>query len=176
MKHRVLALLAVSSLFSSTLFAASHIWTGAANGAFSNPANWIGGSPAGDAAADLTFPVGAPVMTLTNDIAGLTVHSILFRGSGYSIAGNAITFASATITDSSLGWNTIATDIVLAGTSTITTSGTIYLNNELSLNGTISGTGGVTIDGGGRTIFGGTAANTYSGTTSVVDGQLRLSK
>jgi len=176
MKHRVLALLAVSSLFSSTLFAASHIWTGAANGAFSNPANWIGGSPAGDAAADLTFPVGAPVMTLTNDIAGLTVHSILFRGSGYSIAGNAITFASATITDSSLGWNTIATDIVLAGTSTITTNGTIYLNNELSLNGTISGTGGVTIDGGGRTIFGGTAANTYSGTTSVVDGQLRLSK
>src|SRR5260370_29216581 len=37
---------------------ATHTWTGAVNNLWSVPGNWTGGSPAGDANADLVFPAG----------------------------------------------------------------------------------------------------------------------
>jgi len=176
MKTRALAAF-FATLLSVPLFASSHVWTGAADGLFSNSANWAGGSPAGDAAAELTFPNGPAVTHLTNDISGLNLRAITFSGGGYEIAGTAMTFSAAAIRDTSARSNVIASDIILAGISTITAAEGFYPDNAaLSFTGTISGSGGVTLDGEGRTIFGGTNANSYRDTTLVRAGELRLSK
>lgn len=80
--------------------AALHVWTGAASDRFSDAGNWRGGSPAGDAAAELSFPAGAARLAVTNDLQGLTVKAIAFSGAGYVIGGNAVTLAAdADVTD-----------------------------------------------------------------------------
>ena len=156
------------------LFASLHIWAGASNGSFSDASNWIGGSPAGDSAADLVFPPGV-AMELTNDVSGLTLHSMSFTGSGYTISGNPIALDEAAIDNPGGGTDVIVCDVVLSGVSTIRSySGD--LGTALAFTGAISGSGGLTLVSGGFTLFGGTAANTYRGTTTILDGGLRLAK
>lgn len=46
----------------------------------------------------------------------------------------------------------------------------------LNLNAPVSGTGSLNKDGSGLAVIGGTAANTYAGTTTISRGELRLSK
>ena len=75
----------VFCLFASLPALASiHVWTGAADGRFSNPSNWIGGSPAGDATAAISFPASSRT-TATNDLTGLTAQSIAFSADGFTI-------------------------------------------------------------------------------------------
>lgn len=159
------------ALITQPLCADVHVWTGAATDRFSDPANWTGGSPAGDPAADLSFPAGSRLAVL-NDITGLSVRSIAISGSGYNITGTAINLANADIMDSAAGANAIAVDLVLSGGLAIDVAG----SPGLKLSGAITGAGNVRKTGPGRLAFGGSNPNTYLGTTSVTNGELRLNK
>lgn len=167
-------LLSLSLLVCARLDAAIHVWTGAASDRFSDSANWIGGSPANDPAAELSFPAGTTRVALTNDIAGLTVRTIAFSGPAYVISGQPITFAEgAAIADDSVGPKEIACDLVVTnGLSLITR----VKESELRLSGAITGGGEVVKAGLGAVRFRGTRANAYSGTTRVEEGQLLLDK
>jgi hypothetical protein len=69
--------------------AATHQWTGTSSRLFSDAANWAGGSPQGDAQADLLFG-DAPRRDLINDLESLTVKSISFSSDAYRIRGLAM--------------------------------------------------------------------------------------
>ncbi|MEA2240119.1 MAG: hypothetical protein QOC81_4843 [Thermoanaerobaculia bacterium] len=181
MSKTSLGVAALLCLLSVPGFAASHIWSGAVNEQFSNPGNWSGGSPAGDANADLSFPGGARPAA-RNDIANLSVRSISFSARDYSITGNAIRFGqNAEIMDSTEGGNVISCDIILSSDVRITAAGwsvawPYSTLPGLTLSGSISGSGGVEVTGSGRVVFGGGAANTYTGPTRVLYGELQLKK
>jgi autotransporter-associated beta strand protein len=161
----------------STTHAAVHIWTGATSNRFSDDTNWRGGSPAGDPAAELSFPGEMARRALQNDIPNLTLRSIEFTGPDYSISGGAISFINdAEVIHSTIGMNSIACDVVLSGGVTFLVIGGTYDNGELVLSGTISGTGPVAKIGPGTMMLAGTGANTYTGETSVPNGRLRLNK
>src|SRR5437879_4237998 len=70
---------------------ATHVWSGAASNLWSNNANWNGGSPSGDASADLVFPSNAQNFANRNDLSSLNIQSISFSGSSYKIDGNGVT-------------------------------------------------------------------------------------
>jgi fibronectin-binding autotransporter adhesin len=170
------SLLALCLLASIPAFAASHVWTGAADDRFSNAANWIGGSPAGDASASISFPASSRT-TAANDLNGLTVQSIDFSAGGFTVSGNPITVAAnGTVIDTSLATNTIACGLVLTGNMAVTVTGSIYDHNGLVLSGAIAGSGGVSLGGGGHLIYTGAQPNSYSGLTQVLYGELQLKK
>jgi len=165
-------------LFTVSALASNHIWTGAASSQTSDPANWSGGSPAGDSAADLVFPPAAAQLHVVNDIADLRIASLALLDKGYVIGGNAITLLGGTISDATLGPNTIAADIVISGAVFFRTDGTTDLFNSagLTFSGSIRGSGRVIKIGPGRVIFAGSAPNTYEGTTNIRNGELQLAK
>ncbi len=168
-------------VFSVSAKAGMHVWTGAANDRFSDAGNWIGGSPAGDAEAELVFPAGPERVVLTNDITGLTVRTISFSGVAYAIGGSPITLTGgAEVFDTTSGPNAIACDVHLAGGATfLSDHWTNYSFNTpsgLEFSGVIGGTGPLTKVGSGVVIFSGSRPNTWSGLTRVLDGTLRLAK
>lgn len=168
--------LVAAALAAPTAFAASHLWTGTVSSAFSDPANWINGSPAGDPNADLSFPAGSRASAV-NDLDGLTIRSISFSGSNTAVSGNSFTIANGgQVADSTAGPNTIANDIVLGGAVTLLAHGDIYTAKGLTLSGAISGGGGVRIDGGGHVVFAGSRPNSYTGETLITFGELQLKK
>jgi autotransporter-associated beta strand protein len=160
-------------------FAASHVWTGAEDDRFSNASNWIGGSPAGDAAAEVSFPASSRPRA-TNDLDGVTLQSLSFSAGGFAIDGNSITLApNATVVDSSQAINAISSDLVLAGSAAFTVTGSAIISSGaqiLTLTGRITGPGGMTLRGGGNLQFGGLQPNTYAGATTVLSGVLQLGK
>lgn len=170
------SLLVLCLFVSFPALAATHVWTGATDNRFSNPSNWIGGSPAGDASAAISFPASSHPLA-TNDLSGLTVQSIAFSAGGYTIGGNVITLgANGTIIDTSGSTNAIGCDLVLAGDLAVSVSGSASVAGNLTLSGAISGAGGVTLRGGGYLTYAGPQPNSYAGLTSVLYGQLQLKK
>ncbi len=161
--------------------AGSHTWNGAVSSSWNNAANWsAGGKPvAGEANVTLLFPVGATRYAVTNDIPGLAVHSLTLNGS-YTLSGSggaALTFtgggASVMVNGSQV--NTIASTLPVVLNAGVL----ISLNHpaaRLTLDSTISGPGGVAQDGPGILTFSGPNTNTYTGTTQVLQGELRLSQ
>jgi hypothetical protein len=175
-RPRSLPLLVLCLFASVPALAATHVWTGAADDHFSNPSNWIGGPPAGDASAAISFPASSRPAA-TNDLSGLTVQSIAFSAAGFTISGNSITLApNAIVIDTSQGANAISCNLVLAGDVAIAVTGGIYDGKGLTLSGAIGGSGGVTLRGGGHLIYAGSQPNTYTGTTRVLFGELQLKK
>ena len=158
--------------------AAVHVWTGAASDRFSDAGNWRGGSPAGDAAAELSFPAGVARLAATNDLQGLTVRDISFSGAGYVISGNAITLAAdATVSDRLGGPNELACDLVLTGGVTVTVQRNDLTSPDgLTFSGAVSGSGPLTKLGPVRLTFSGAQPNRYTGATRVLAGGLRLMK
>lgn len=152
MKSR--ALLAVLGVVLSARAAtgATHTWTGAVSPFWSNIGNWTGGTPAGDPDADLVFPAsGFSNPTSTNDIPALTVNSIKFETTGFTIGGapgSSLTVKSAILppTDGSTGTNTISLPLEVATTAFVTVNtGTLVLSGpisggELNVSGQPSGT------------------------------------
>src|SRR5690606_25296197 len=56
---------------------AVHVWTGAVDGNWSNPANWQGGAPAaGESALEIEFGADAVRQTSVNDLPDLTITAL----------------------------------------------------------------------------------------------------
>ena len=94
--------IAVSALAAipSSVWAAADTctWSGAVNADWSNGGNWLGcdNGNVPDAGDTLEFPVGASNKAMNNDIAGLSVATLNFSDSGYSVTGNDLTITNVT--------------------------------------------------------------------------------
>lgn len=173
---------------------ATRTWDGSSSANWSTAANWSGGvAPvAGD---DLVFPAGVTRLLVTNNLAAGTVfNSITFRGSNYSVTGNALNLTGGVRGEQTTNINRVHLDITLAapqtfectnanglveftglislGTNTLTIGG----SGDLDFSGRITGSGGVTKIGSGQATYRGPSDNTYTGTTFVRAGTLSLSK
>ena len=177
-------------------------WTGASatSGNWSTAANWSGGvAPvAGDI---LSFSdAGARKTSNTNNFpAGRTFSTINVFGGGYRLRGNSVTISNYVTAGSPSGTNIIDLDLAASGpgvgirlnsfanTDRLTLNGDINLNarilttdgpGDFIITGVISGTGDIGIfkDNTGDLSLSGSSANTYSGSTVVNAGVLRLGK
>lgn len=162
---------AICALSATPALAASKIWSGGGGDAnWMTGANWQGGvAPlAGD---DLFFPDGALQLTNNNNFPiGTAFASITFSGTapGYHLNGNAVNVTSAITSNNTTGLHIINLGLVITGSLTITQS-TGLGSSALALEGIISGTGNLVVQGSGEIDVQG--ANTYTGTTTVSIGR-----
>lgn len=149
--------------------AATLTWTGATNGNWSE-SNWSGGTPVSSGADTLIFS-GSNNLSTSNDLTNYTAEAITFSTAGaFTLAGNSITLAG-NITNSSTNLQTINLNMAVAATRTITSGAS---GGNITINGAVSGAGGITVAGGGIVTLGGT--NSYSGgTTTATSSVLRVS-
>lgn len=153
---------------------AVHTWTGGAwndplGNLWSRDSNWVGGSPAGDSAAQLIFPT-ANHKSNKNDLVGLHVQTIEFTDLGYSISSNPITLAG-TITDNLSLTNTISFPVALTGGGWFPHVVSVTSGGILKMEGALTGPGAIAKLDAGTLTFGG--ANTYAGLTYIAAGTLR---
>ena len=179
-----IVLAAAFSLSASTAVQAStHTWTGGgANEFWNTAANWSGGAPtAGEAApVTLVFPTNA---VTTNNIVGLTVDTLTFNSSGtvlHGSGGGTLIFRGA----GGINLQTVAdvnTANIIAATLPVTLSGSNYFSlnapyHVVTIQSVVSGSGSLTLDGGGEFHFEGTQANTMTGKLTVLYGSAVLAK
>ncbi|HUJ79293.1 MAG TPA: LamG-like jellyroll fold domain-containing protein [Nitrospiria bacterium] len=107
--------------------------------------------------------------TTTISAGTLSANSSSALGSG--TASNTLIFTGGTLQAAGTITSPAARGVTLTATGVIDTNG-----QTVSLAGVISGAGGLTKNGVGTLTLAGTAANTYSGTTTVNGGELDLSK
>lgn len=144
-------------------------WTGAVSSSWSAGGNWVGGvaPQAGDA---LVFPAGASSLSAVNDFApGTSFASIDIQAAGYNISGASVELTgnlNASLT-SGLTIDSLATKLD-SGIVDVAPGG------QLFAMGVFSGTAGLELTGGGTMAMIGSAANTYTGTTTVDNGTLDL--
>jgi hypothetical protein len=169
-------------LIPALLPAATHAWTGTVSSLWSDNANWTGGTPAGDPAADLVFPSSSRLVT-TDDIPGVTfVNSILFTGSGYTVSSQPGSSVALAGNISATGSNEIQLPIALySGVEHIAFKPSSCCSDaSLTISGVISGPASDPLT---FSSFGGLASNgkldvtlsgnnTYAGTTMVSAGFL----
>jgi autotransporter-associated beta strand protein len=150
-------------------------WTGALDANWNDKTgpttNWSGNAlpHTGDT---LIFPTGAAQLTNVNNTTANNSYILQFTGGAYTISGNAIDLTGTGISDSSASAVSISNNLLLTGTLTASVSGA----GPLTLSGVLSQSGagmGLTKTGTG-TLTLGNAANTYSGTTTISAGTLKL--
>ena len=174
------------------------VWSGVnlLSGNWTSAINWDGGvAPLpGDT---LLFPDdGLRRTSNTNNYpAGTTFSAITFGGTGYRLRGNAVTISNSVNAALNSGTNIIDLNIeagqfaltvqVFAATDFLTFNGDIDLNartlltsgpGDIRITGVISGAGGVFKNNGGDLRMDGEGANTYTGSTTVNAGILRLGR
>jgi autotransporter-associated beta strand protein len=187
---------ALVSLLSQPASAALKSWNGSLNGNWSTAGNWDpAGAPAnGDT---LSFPAlgGGAFFAMTNNLAGRRFESVNFNAGGYTLRGNAIGVTNGLNSFNGAGVNTVFVDVALGAAQTFNNSSPNFnLNGNIDLagfnltldagdagdainaNGAIVGTGSVAKIGTGIGRFEGPSANTFTGTTTVSAGELRLLK
>lgn len=177
-------------LFNSTkVAAATKTWDGDFNNSWTTPENWDGDTlpNAGD---DLEFPIGASFITV--DCTGVTdTYSSLSFGDNYNISCSSLHVSSSIFSSGSLSV-TIDAQLILEGDLNISTGASadnisyqngINLNghnlvfdigtgNNISIDGAIVGTGGITKYSGGNLYFNST--NTFTGALNISNGNLFL--
>jgi len=158
----VILLLAPPPGWASSLYS----WSGAASALWSNPSNWTpNGVPAdGDT---LAFPSGASNLTNTNDLAASTSFvSMVFNGSGYTLNGNGIVLTSSL--SATVGGATTVNLPINVATNAVT-----FNAYDLTLGGSLSGSGPITISPTGGNGVHIAASGSYSGTITA-NGHLQL--
>lgn len=128
--------------------ASTKTWTGGGgNNLWSNPANWDPGTAPvnGD---DLVF--GSP--STTNDIANLSLNSISVTAGSPTLSGNTVSLGAGGLTSSG-ATATISLNVTLTGSQTWSFAGpTCSGPNTITLNGTVTGNGDLTLREGGSGI------------------------
>lgn len=140
---------------------------GGGDGNWSTAANWLGDTPPG-AGFDLIFPASGNT-TPVNDLAvGTAFTGLNFDGgaTSYTLTGNAIGISNF-VRNTSVNPQTVSLPIQLNGPLTLDA-----LNSSLSIGGAVSGPHGITKTGGNRLEL--TAANSYTGNTTITDGTLSI--
>lgn len=152
---------------------ATHIWTGAVSGSWSDPGNWQGGVPQpGESELVLEFPSGAANTTTVNDIANLTVERLRIGQGSYTLKGQGFTLTGGVEAALEAGGHVIENSIHLADTVRIDVSGASSSDRiQLIFAGVISGNGGITKYGHNVRL---TADNTYTGPTIVEGGRFSI--
>jgi hypothetical protein len=171
------AVLSACFLIPSLVSGQTFVWTGATNGSWATGSNWDAGVPTSGATTVLTFNT-ATTLTTTHDIGGgLTLNQLNLGPSAgaRTITGNALTFdgvSPALIDQATAGHVTLANALVLPPTLTVT--GGPAESAQFFLDGTVSGSGGLTFTSGFTLL---TGANTFTGATVVENAaQLGLSR
>jgi autotransporter-associated beta strand protein len=166
-------------------------WTGGADpdGSWSTAGNWENDELPED--GDRLFFAGSTNLDTNNDLAGLTAADITFeQGAGaFTLDGQGLTLESgAAITNESASAQMIDLALTADGALTVDAAagdlninGAVSLGNQdltvtgshdTSLNGRISGSGGLVKTGDGALTL--TTTNTYTGDTTVVGGELDI--
>lgn len=153
----------------SAVNAADRTWNGgsSSDSNWSSIANWGGSSLS---TGDALFFGGSLRLSNTNDLsAGTAFSGITFsNGAGaFTLGGNGITL-DGNISNLSTSAQTVNQSMVLSGNRMIYGS-----NAALTVNGVLSGPGGLTANVTNKTLTL-TAANTYEGNTIVTNGQLSI--
>ncbi len=164
--------------------AGAHLWSGAVDGSWSNPANWSSGgapSPVEAAPVVLQFPSTVSARReMVHDIDNLKVDVLAFYGGGYELSSAA---SAITITGNQPPFP-YAGNLVSGGSATnrFDTSVDLILAKDITIqvaNGAtlecdayMSGAGGFTKTGAGTLGLSGLLDNTYAGKVTVLDGTL----
>ncbi len=146
-----------------SLFAADGTWTAGTGGNWSDTANWQEATIAEGSGYVASFNTGSG--TVTNDMTGLALLGIQIASGGYTLAGDTITLDDAGFITVLGDSHTVSAPLALSGGTTLA----VASGQTLTLDGAVSGAGGLTLYGG-RTVL--SAANTYAGPTVLVTGIL----
>jgi fibronectin-binding autotransporter adhesin len=172
----IAVVLALALCGGAPALAATHTWVGASGGVWSNAANWSGASKptSGEPGGTIVqFPAN---ITSSMDISGLVVDQIHFTGPNSTINGpSALTISGSNLVQnivSDAAGNTLGSTLPVgltgAAVEAACSAGT------LTMAGAISGTDGLVFSGTGGN-FALTAANTYTGATTILSGALHIS-
>lgn len=126
------------------------IWTKAGSGVWSESVNWLGATIARGASRTATF-APAVAVTVTQDLVSCTLGSLVFTNASHTLRGGAIT--------------------LLAGAAKPVV--TVAASRTATLVLDLAGTNGFVKTGAGTLVFSG--AKSYSGGTTVQEGELQLS-
>jgi autotransporter-associated beta strand protein len=158
----------------------THAWTGlGGDGLWSNPDNWNGGTPAGDAAADLVFaedaryssPLGTGIIS-NNNLGGLTIRSITFTNqiNEYWLVGSRITLTRDVWDGGNHTFN--GNDLVFDVALTPASHNFDCLGGTLIMEGLLGGPGGTSLSKWGAGAVDLLGRNTYTGPTTLYEGTM----
>ncbi|MEA2165346.1 MAG: trimeric autotransporter adhesin, partial [Thermoanaerobaculia bacterium] len=142
------ALWAFTLLLAVHAQATTYTWTGAVSNLWSNQNNWnpVGVPASGDSVA---FPSGAANLTNTNDLApGTSIVAIAFNGGGYTTGGNGVVLTGSMTSSGS--------SVVNLPIDVQTNAVTFTTGSNLTVGGSLSGTGPIMLNGGSFMTFTGT--------------------
>ncbi len=147
--------------------AADRTWTGGGGDSkWSTPGNWGGTAPV---ANDTLFFEGSLKAVNTNDLPEDTSFAgIVFKSgaAAFTLAGKRLTL-TGNVTNLSTSAQTVNLPVILTGTPVFYAS-----NGAITVNGALSGTGGLWKDGSKDLKL--TASNSYDGVTTVSNGMLEV--
>ncbi|VGO19925.1 autotransporter-associated beta strand repeat-containing protein [Pontiella sulfatireligans] len=197
MKNRI-AITTIALLIGSTAVqAATRTWDGSYSKYWDNSANWVENQIPADGDT-LIFPDDASTLTRDsfNAISGLSLNSIKVLGEGYHLSGYNVGLSDSLWISNSVSGTIVSLGLVLNAPVTIYMHANTLLcgANDIDLNGydlniggpgnisvtgldsSITGVGSVNKFGSGTVTLDGSTENTYSGSTTVEEGTLVLSK
>ena len=158
---------------------ASHTWTGAISGSWSDAGNWdaVNGAPTAAVSGVVLFFGSATTLSMVDDIVGLNVDALNFSASGYTLSG---TTGGIVLNLTGLGGNPAISD---------SAGGNILSATNLSINllaasqisvgagsdtisAAIGGSFGINKLGSGTLVLAG--QNTYTDVTTISAGTIKL--
>lgn len=181
---RLFALAVLSaSLFAAAASAQPFTWNGhsTTSDGWNDGLNWVGGLKPPSAVDTALIFTGTTRLTPQQNIApSFILNALTFdaNAGAFVLGGNgALDFrTNSSMVAPTLTQNS-ATAVIVNNNLTLTNDLTVGGRGNLTLNGAISGAGGLTMSGAGTLTFGGSnVANTYTGLTSVTAGTLQLNK
>jgi autotransporter-associated beta strand protein len=148
------------------------LWNGSVNNYWQTDGNWTpnpGTIPNGST-MDIAFGGTVSRLSTTNDITNLSVNSLVFSNdaAAYILNGNDVTLSGMVSNNSTVATQTINLNMALSGSQIFFSAASA----TTTVNGVISGSGGLTKSGSGTLVLG--ATNTYSGATTISAGTLKL--
>lgn len=176
--HLRLSVALATFLFAGGVVGRAQTWnTTADNAAWGTAANWNPTTVPNAANAAAVLGPTIPANRTINVNGSFTIGSLTIDSpNNYLLTNNTLVFSvstgSGTVNVTNSGSPTIASALSLGTNVVITHSGT----GTLSLAGAVSGSGGLTKTGSGLVVLSGSSGNSYSGPTTVQQGELRLSK